>query len=153
MGKDAMSMLGAEMKFDIDELMATKTWCDRVVEQYPKTIPLLMSRGIRIAAGTDNVIADEAFAMIHKEMEYMTRMGMSNMQAIVAATKHGAEVIGQADQFGTIEGGKFADLIMVDANPLDDIQVFENVSWVMKEGRVIPLYPEWKRKPIQAPLY
>jgi len=153
MGEDAVSLMGAEVKFDLDELLATKTWCDRVVEQYSITIPLLLSRGIRIAAGTDNVIADEAFAMVHKEMEYMTRMGMTNMQAIVAATKHGAEVIGQSDQFGTVEAGKIADLIMVEQDPLKDITVFERVSWVMKEGRVLPQYEEWKRKAIHAPLY
>ena len=153
LGANAMSKLGAEMKFDLEELEATRIWADRVVAQYPQTIALLRSRGIRIAAGTDNVIADEAFAVLHKELAYMTHVGMTPMEAIVAATKHGAEVIGQEEQFGTAEKGKYADLIMVDRNPLEDIGALAEVSWVMKEGQVIPLYPEWKRKPIQAPLW
>ncbi|MCE5206930.1 MAG: amidohydrolase family protein [Chloroflexi bacterium] len=153
MGENAMAALSAEMQEDLDELAATRIWCDRVVQQYPKTIALLLSRGIRIAAGTDNVIASEGFAVLHKEMEFMTRMGMSNMQAIVAATKHGSEVIGRGDQFGTVETGKFADLVMVDRNPLDDISVMGEVSWVMKEGYVVPPLNLWKHKPIQAPLY
>lgn len=153
LGSDAMAKMGAEMKFDLDELNASHIWSTRVVEQYPKTLPMLMARGIRIAAGTDNVFADESFAVLHKEMAYMHKMGLDNMQIIQAATKHGAEVLGQADQFGTVETGKYADLIMVDGDPLEDISVFEAVSWVMKEGQVIPLHPEWQRKPIIAPLY
>lgn len=153
MGDSAMAALSAEMQEDVDELIATKNWCDRVVKQYPKTISLLLSRGIRIAAGTDNVIANEEFAVLYKEMDYMTRVGMSNMQAIMAATQHGAEVMGMGDQFGTVEAGKFADLIMVDRNPLEDIAVMSEVSWVMKEGYVVPLLDLWKHKPIKAPLY
>jgi imidazolonepropionase-like amidohydrolase len=152
-GEEGMSALGAEFQFDMDELLATKSWCDRVVVQYPRTIALLLSRGIRIAAGTDNVIADEAFAVLHKEMEFMTRMGMTPMQAITAATRHGAEVIGQADQFGTVEKGKIADLIMVERDPLEDISVMGEVAWVMKEGYVVPSLDAWKRKPIKAALY
>ncbi len=153
LGQEAITQMGAEMKFDIDELMATHAWAIRVVEQYPKTIELLLSRGVRLAAGTDNVFADQPFAALYKEMEYMTRVGLTNMQAIQAATLHGAEVIGQADQFGSIEPGKLADLIMVDDNPLKDIKVFADVSWVMKEGTIVPLNPNLKGKAIQTPVY
>jgi imidazolonepropionase-like amidohydrolase len=150
---DVMDKLGAELKLDMDELQATRIWADRVVERYPRTIEMLRSHGVRIAAGTDNVIADEPFAMLHKEMEYMTRMGMSNMEAIVAASGTSAEATGHGDEFGIVEAGKYADLIMVDRDPLKDISVMAEVNWVMKEGHVIPLYPEWTRKPINAPLW
>jgi imidazolonepropionase-like amidohydrolase len=150
---EVMNKLGAEMKLDLDELEATRIWADRVVKRYPKTIEMLCSHKVRIAAGTDNVIADEAFAALHKEIEYMTHMGMSNMDAIVAATRTSAEAAGFGDEFGTVEAGKYADLIMVDRDPLKDIAVMGEVSWVMKEGQVIPLYPEWGRKPISAPLW
>lgn len=153
MGEEAISRMGAEMKFDLDELEATRTWCNRVVEQYPKSIAMLQSRGIRIAAGTDNVIADESFAVLHKEMTFMAKMGMKPMQIILAATKHGAEVIGQEHQFGTVEAGKYADLIMVSHDPLENIEVFSEVDWVMKEGYIVPLHPEWRQKPIIAPLF
>ena len=83
----------------------------------------------------------------------MAKLGMDNMQVIQAATKHGAEVIGQADQFGTVEAGKYADLIMLEKDPLADITAFAEIAWVMKEGHVIPLYPEWNQKAITAPLY
>ncbi len=153
MGDKSMAAMSAEFQEDVDELMATKNWADRVVVQYPRTIALLLSRGIRLAAGTDNVIASEGFAVLHKELEMMTRMGLSNMQAIQAATKHGAEVIGAGDQFGTVQRGKFADLILVDRDPLEDITAMNEVSWVMKEGFIVPMLPLWKSKPINAPLY
>ncbi|MEM5776370.1 MAG: amidohydrolase family protein, partial [Anaerolineaceae bacterium] len=153
MGGKSMAAMSAEFQEDVDELLATKTWAERVVVQYPRTIALLLSRGIRIAAGTDNVIASEGFAVLHKELEMMTRMGLSNMQAIQAATKHGAEAIGAADQFGTVQPGKYADLIMVDRDPLEDITALGEVSWVMKEGFIVPRLPLWGSKPISAPLY
>ncbi len=152
-GDGALTQMGAEMKFDIDELKATHTWAKRVVEQYPTTIELLLSRGVRLAAGTDNVFADQPFAPLYKELDYLTRVGLSNMQAIQAATLHGAEVIGQADQFGSIEAGKLADMIMVDKDPLKDIKAFEDVSWVMKEGTIVPLNPNLKGRAIQSPVF
>jgi imidazolonepropionase-like amidohydrolase len=153
LGGEAISKMGAEMKFDMDELEATRIWSTRVVAQYSKTLPMLLARGVRIASGTDNVIADESFAVLHKELAFMAQMGVEPMQIIQAATKHGAEVIGQADQFGTIETGKYADMILLDKDPLEDIKAFANVSWVMKEGHEIPLHPEWNQKSIISPLY
>ena len=55
-------------------------------------------------------------------------------------------------ELGTVEPGKLADLILVDGNPLHDIRVLANVSWVMKEGQIIPRSPEWDRRPIKDPI-
>ena len=81
----------------------------------------------------------------------MTRYGTSNMEAITSATRVGAEAIGVEDRLGTVEAGKLADMIMVDRDPLSDITAFKEVKWVMKEGAVVPIHPEWRRRPIRDP--
>jgi imidazolonepropionase-like amidohydrolase len=138
---------------DEKDLHISATWFQRCVEQLPKTIELVRSKGIRIAAGTDFVMADHPWALLPEEMEYLTKLGLSNMEAIESATRIGAEVLGKADEFGTVETGKLADLILVDRNPLQDITAMTDVSWVMKEGAIIPRSPEWARRPIKDPIF
>jgi len=89
--------------------------------------------------------------MLPEEIEWMTKYGMSNMEAIESATRIGAEAIGVEKTLGTVELGKLADIVMVDGDPLKDITVLKNVSWVMKGGEVISQHPEWRRRPIQNP--
>jgi len=60
-----------------------------------------------------------------------------------ATTRMGAEAIGVEDTLGTIEPGKFADVLLLDRSPLDDLSALEAVQTVIKEGERIPLYPEW----------
>ena len=62
---------------------------------------------------------------------------MTSSEAIVAGTRNGALAARALEDFGTIEGGKFADLVLLDANPLDDIRNIRRQSMVMKEGKVI----------------
>jgi imidazolonepropionase-like amidohydrolase len=85
-------------------------------------------------------------------MEWMTRYGMTNMEVIESATRVGAEALGVEHALGTVEAGKYADLILVGRDPLEDIAVFKDVSWVMKEGDVVPMSPEWKRRPVAEPM-
>ena len=66
----------------------------------------------------------------------MVKYGMTPMQAIQSATVNAADLIGHAELFGSITAGKSADIIAVSGDPIADIHVLENVSFVMKEGRV-----------------
>jgi len=68
------------------------------------------------------------------EMRYMTELGMSPMDAIVAATRHGAEMLGMNDKLGTIEAGKLADIILVAGDPIKNIAVMKRVAIVIKDG-------------------
>lgn len=141
-----------EFKLDEADLRESIRWFERCKEQLPKTIELVRSYGIRIGAGTDCVFPDQPWAMLPEELEVMTQYGLSNMEAIEAATRVGAEVLGMTNLFGTVEPGKSADIILLDNDPLQDIAALHGVSWVMKEGKIIPLHPEWQRHPINAPL-
>jgi imidazolonepropionase-like amidohydrolase len=70
-------------------------------------------------------------------MTLWVRDGATPWQTLLAATKHAAEVCGAGDDLGTIEIGKLADLIVVSANPLDNIDHVRRLLLVLKEGRVV----------------
>jgi imidazolonepropionase-like amidohydrolase len=67
----------------------------------------------------------------------MVRWGLTPLQAIQAATVNAADLLGWADRVGAVEPGKFADLIAVAGDPLQDVTVLEHVGFVMKGGAVV----------------
>ncbi len=90
--------------------------------------------GAKMAFGTDAGVyphGDNA-----RQFTYMVQYGMAPMQAIQAATLNAAEALGWRDRVGSVEAGKFADLIAVSGDPLGEIRVLESVSFVMKGGEV-----------------
>jgi imidazolonepropionase-like amidohydrolase len=95
-----------------------------------------LKRGVKIAFGTD--AGGFAWDAINeaKEFEYETRYGMTPMQAIQTATRNAADLLDMSDRIGTIEAGKFADIVAVPGNPLTDITTMERVAFVMKDGNV-----------------
>jgi len=100
-----------------------------------------LRKGVKIAYGTDagGYPWTEPQA---RELTYMVRYGMTPLQAIEAATRVSAELLGREADLGTVEAGHFADVIAVDGDPLQDIARLENVSFVMKSGQVFkPLSP------------
>lgn len=72
----------------------------------------------------------------HCELAFMVRGGMTPWQVIVAATRNAADAVGQADHLGTVEAGKYADLIAVPANPLEDIRHLRRPRLVLRGGAV-----------------
>ena len=91
--------------------------------------------GVKIAFGTDCGVCPHGSN--GSEFVYMVEGGMPAMAAIQSATKTAAEVLGIEGQVGTLDAGKFADIVAVPGNPIDDISLMERVSFVMKGGKVI----------------
>ena len=89
---------------------------------------------LKIAYGVDDDDVDES---VSKEFGAFVRGGMTPLQALQAATINGAQLLSLDQELGAIEAGKFADLVAVPSNPLDDITVMEHVAWVMKAGTVV----------------
>jgi imidazolonepropionase-like amidohydrolase len=88
-----------------------------------RNLKTLEDAGVQIVMGTDTGPAYRFQGYFeHLELEYMTQAGLTPMQAIVAATSTPANLLRQSDQLGTLQPGKWADLIVLSANPLDDIR-------------------------------
>jgi imidazolonepropionase-like amidohydrolase len=94
-----------------------------------------LAAGVKIAFGTDAGVFPHGTQAI--EFEWMTRYGMSPLDAIHSATINAAELMGWGDQIGSIEPGKFGDIIAVNGDPLSDIKLLEQVKFVMKGGHVV----------------
>ena len=84
---------------------------------------------IKIALGLD-----DSPDGLPKEVEALVRGGMTPLQALQAATINGAELLNWSDRIGTVEAGKFADIIAIDGDPTKDINTIEKVVFVMKDG-------------------
>lgn len=94
--------------------------------------------GVKIGCGTDFVgpppVEHGANAL---ELVYLVEVGMAPMDVIVSATSGNADLLGLGEKTGTITGGKWADIIAVDGNPLDDMRTLLDVPFVMKGGEVV----------------
>lgn len=90
--------------------------------------------GVRIAFGTDAGVYPHG--QNAREFEYMVEAGMPPLEAILCATRHAADLLGQSANVGTVQAGRYADLVAVKGDPLADIRLLRDVSFVMKEGRV-----------------
>ncbi|TNE67549.1 MAG: amidohydrolase family protein [Alphaproteobacteria bacterium] len=94
-----------------------------------------VSAGVNIAFGTD-VAGLVPYDGSAAEFKYMVRGGMSPMQAIKSATANGATLLRASDKIGSIQPGRYADIIATDGDPLADISELESVDFVMKGGIV-----------------
>jgi imidazolonepropionase-like amidohydrolase len=106
------------------------------LESIRQSVTLAKALGVKIADGSDPDSA-ERHGKNARELEAMTRRGLTPLEAIRAATTSGADLIGWPDDVGAIEAGKFADLIAVQGDPIADITVLQHIGFVMKGGRII----------------
>src|SRR2546427_1484300 len=109
------------------------------LEMAKKNLKALSAAGVKIAFGTDSGIPTRFPGYLeHRELQLMVEAGLTPMQAIVAATGTNAEILGGAKQFGTLQAGRAAEFIVLDANPLDDIRNTEKLSAVWQAGKPVP---------------
>ncbi len=90
--------------------------------------------GVRIAFGTDT-FGISAHGQNAEEFALMVRAGMPPAEAIWSATHNAADLIGDAADIGSIQAGRYADIVAVDGDPMTDVTVLEHVAFVMKGGR------------------
>lgn len=91
--------------------------------------------GVPIAFGTDSAVYPHGLNA--REFAVMVKLGMTPIQAIRSATLSASQLLGWTDKVGTIEAGKYADIIAVEGDPLKDVTALERVQWVMKGGTVV----------------
>jgi imidazolonepropionase-like amidohydrolase len=109
---------------------------ERMVEFHTRLLRAFNAAGVPIVAGTDvgtsGVVAGFS---LHDELELMAKAGMSNQAVLASATRLPAEWLGVHVDRGTVEAGKRADLVLLDANPLDDIANTRKIAGVFLNGR------------------
>ena len=108
----------------------------KMLSIHEDTFRRALKAGVKVAFGTDA----GGFAWTEnpaKEFAYMVKWGMTPTQAIQSATKTAAELLGWSDQTGTLQPGRFADIVAVAGDPLADITVLEHIDFVMKGGSVV----------------
>lgn len=106
-----------------------------IVDIHKESIAKAHKAGVKIAMGTDSAVTPHGQNL--RELGLMVEVGMDPMETIVSSTSLAAECLGWDEFLGSLEPGKFADLIIVKSNPLDDIRVMEtpeNILLVMKDG-------------------
>jgi imidazolonepropionase-like amidohydrolase len=121
---------GVELGIPASEIERSR----KMSEHRNSTFLRALEAGIPIAFGTDAGVFPHG--LNGRELTLRVRVGEKPMQTIVSATKISARVMGWEDRIGTVEAGKFADMIAVEGDPLSDIALLERVQWVMKGGVV-----------------
>ena len=126
----------------IDDVGTREKWPEEYLRKNRETTDIqragfakAVKMGVKIAYGTDSGVyphGDNA-----KQFAYMVRYGMTPMQAIQSATIRAAELLGKEDRLGSVQPGCFADLVAVKGDPLQDILVLENLTHVMKDGKLV----------------
>jgi len=110
----------------------------RMLAMYKDLIRRMQRRGVRLLAGTDtpNPYCVPGFAL-HEELALLVDAGLTPAEAIRAATWNPAEFLGVTRDFGSVEPGKVADFVVLDANPLNAIANTSRVHAVVRRGHVI----------------
>jgi imidazolonepropionase-like amidohydrolase len=109
---------------------------EKMVELEKVAFQKALKRGVKIAFGTDAGGSDWRELNEAREFQYYADYGMPPMEVIRSGTSKASEVLGWADKLGTIEPGKWADIVAVSGDPLRDIKELQDVKFVMKAGVV-----------------
>jgi len=95
--------------------------------------------GVKMSFGTDAGVCPHGVNA--RQFAFMVKYGMTPMQAIQSATSNAADLLGKSDLLGSLKPGKYADIIAVSGNPLEDVRLLEKVKFVMKEGKIYKQEP------------
>ncbi|AZR73610.1 hypothetical protein BBF96_09545 [Anoxybacter fermentans] len=110
---------------------------EKLVKAHFNAFRIAVEKGAKIAAGTDAGTPFNPHGDLRFELKLMVQEGLTPLQAIQAATINGAECLGISDNYGTITPGKKADLIVLEDNPLEDINNLDGLLYVIKHGKIV----------------
>jgi imidazolonepropionase-like amidohydrolase len=131
-----MAAQGLQEKFDRNIYMppAIAAKAHLAINSMHSTFQRALAKGVKIGLGTDAAVYPHGRNA--EEFHQMVDLGMKPAAALKAGTSADADLLGLADKIGTLEANKFADIVAVPGNPLENIRVTEHVFFVMKEGVV-----------------
>ncbi len=112
-------------------------WAKQIYQLDFALIRRMKGAGVEFLAGTDSIL-DFCFPgfSLHDELALLVEAGLTPMEALQAATCNPAKFLNMADSLGTVEKGKLADLVLLDANPLDDINNTQKIAAVVRNGKL-----------------
>jgi len=116
-----------------------KPMIEQGVKQIRQTIALARAKGIFLGIGTDaggNPLAPHNYSMA-RELELLVDNDLTALEAISIGTRNNAEILDMADDIGTVEAGKYADLLLTNADPLVDIRNLRDIAAVVKGGKKV----------------
>jgi imidazolonepropionase-like amidohydrolase len=121
--------------FNIDDLATRRHFVEKELE----VVNAMHRAGIPFLAGTDTPPGVYIFPgfSLHEELQRFVAAGFTPLEALQTATLNPAKFLGKKDQLGTIEKGKLADMVLLDANPLDDIHNTQKIAGVVLNGRYL----------------
>jgi imidazolonepropionase-like amidohydrolase len=147
---EALDMMKSRGTFYVPTLMAAEGLKERLTDGYlppviaakarlaivalDATVRKAIVRGVKIVVGTDAAVYPHGRNA--GEFHLLVNLGMKPIDALKAGTSLDAELLGVADRTGSIEAGKFADIVACPGNPEENIRQVENIRFVMKEGVV-----------------
>ena len=126
---------------DVQPPSASTRRFEEAMQKYIEIVGALHRGGVTIVAGTDQAVPGHS---LHREIELYAQAGFTPMEAIQAATIVPARVMGLDKEVGTVEAGKRADLIILSANPLDDIHNSRKVDYVITNGVMYNTAELWR---------
>lgn len=124
------------LRTEVRERYAARAWTTWMKVMTPvaqENLRLIDAAGGVIVLGSDQSAGPQS----HRELELMVAGGIPPLRAIRIATLHGAIFLGREDEFGSIEAGKLADMVLLSADPLEDISNTQQIDIVIKSGRVV----------------
>jgi imidazolonepropionase-like amidohydrolase len=121
---------------DSAESLEARRYMQEVLQRARQNIPIARELGVKITNGFDPASAEE-HGKNAQEITAMSKLGLSPLEAIRAATTNATDLMGWQDKLGLIEAGHYADVIAVSGDPLGDISELERVKFVMKGGAVV----------------
>ena len=120
-------------KLNVPEFYLTKA--KAVMPAARRNIGHAFSSGVKVAFGTDAAVYPHGLNA--REFAVMVKLGLTPLRAIQAATVNAADLLGWSDRVGTLDPGRYADLIAVEGDPTTDVTTLERVKFVMKGGEVV----------------
>jgi imidazolonepropionase-like amidohydrolase len=128
-------ILRAGPEFGVPDYVLEKT--KRVADTHVAAFERARQAGVLIAAGNDGGTPLNTADNLPCELERMVAYGFTPAQALLSATQVAARLLRMDDQLGSVEAGKLADLVILNADPLTDIQNVRKISQVIKDGRLV----------------
>lgn len=113
-----------------------------------KIVKAFVDAGGKLYAGTDSASMTTPGLVLHQELELFVAAGLSPLQALQAATINSAELMRKQDQLGTVEPGKAGDVVILEANPLENIHNTRKIWKVISRGKLVQGYNSSFRNPI-----